>query len=249
MMDHFCQRHWHKARCTWQQQRKGRIVYGRNDAIMASDRRYFTNLRIIVSPGCESDHYMLVATMQTDLLREHQKYLWGRKQATTANGHDFGPTETVDQLFTNLLQHCAKSTPQYHPTQKDWISDKTWRLLKQKAALGGRSNQGVRAKRRQLKNQIRTSLNRDRRRRASVAGAQIQASLETNDVRGAFATAKRWYTKVTGRSPPPAREDLETTAVNFESLYAYHSPEDGLHYQQVYQSKRSTMESQQSGRY
>jgi hypothetical protein len=111
---------------------------------------------------------MLVATMQTDLIREHQCYPRGRKQVTTVTEHNFGPTETVDWLFKSLLQHCSKSQSQYHPQQKDWISQNL-ALIGAKSGVGGRLNQTVQAKRQQLKNRIRTSLNRDHQQHASIA--------------------------------------------------------------------------------
>ena len=63
-------------------------------------------------------------------------------------------------------------------------------------------------------------LQRDRQNRARQAGIKIEEALQQNDSRGAYDIAKRWYKQVTGRAPPPAREDLEDTANIFESLYS-----------------------------
>jgi len=48
--------------------------------------------------------------------------------------------------------------------------------------------------------------------------------LKAGDSAAAFGVAKRWYRKVTGRPPPPAREDMEETADTYEQLYSAEPP-------------------------
>jgi hypothetical protein len=224
MSRHFSQRRRHKEGYTWRQRREGRIVRARNDAILSDERNWFQKVAIVEPPGCDSDHYMLVATITTQSLSEHKAYLNGRKKIDFPSEYDFGPTNEVDEIFTNLQQRCIKRINNTIPKTSDWISNRTWRLMRRRTALKrGHSVAGV-AKRKELKRRIRSSLARDRKARALQAGVDIETALQLDDARGGFNIAKRWYRSVTGRPPPPAREDMEVTAATFEKLYSNNDP-------------------------
>jgi hypothetical protein len=98
----------HRFGYNWRQQ-----VMGRNDIILCDDKRWF----VTDPPGCKSDHFMLVATMQATKYAEHRAYLHGWKQVPLPIGHDFGPTEEVDRMLTDLQQHCVHSNADKHSTR------------------------------------------------------------------------------------------------------------------------------------
>ena len=224
MSRHFYQRRRHKEGYTWRQRREDRIVRARNDAILSDERRWFTKVTIIEPPGCDSDHYMMIATLTTSTKSEHKAYLKGRKEVPFPKEYDFGPTETADLIMADLQQHCNRPNYQINGRKEDWISTRTWKLIRSRAALKRtRSAEGI-ARRQRLKRSIRSSLLRDRKQRAIEAGVEIETALNEGDIRGGFGIAKRWYRSVTGRPPPPAREDMETTAETFEQLYRREDP-------------------------
>ena len=64
---HFLQRTKHRRRWTWKQRREGQSVRGRCDAIMGTDRRHFTKLRILNPPGYDSDHLLITAEIVSSL--------------------------------------------------------------------------------------------------------------------------------------------------------------------------------------
>jgi Reverse transcriptase (RNA-dependent DNA polymerase)/Endonuclease/Exonuclease/phosphatase family len=224
MSRHFYQRRRHKEGYTWRQRREGRIVRARNDAILSDERKWFQKVAIVEPPGCDSDHYMLVATITTQSLHEHKAYLNGRKKIDFPSEYDFGPTNAIDEIFTSLQQQCLKRINNTNPKTSDWISNRTWRLMRRRTALKRIHSVAGIAKRKELKRKIRSSLARDRKARAQQAGVDIETALKSGDARGGFNIAKRWYRNVTGRPPPPAREDMEVTAATFEKLYSKNDP-------------------------
>ena len=220
MCGQFYQRSRHRDRWTWSQKREGTISRARNDAILCTDRRFFQNVKITDPPGCHSDHYMLVATMSTAVHAEHKAYLKGRRHIPFPETYDFGQTGDLDRMLLDLQQHCEKETVDNPSNPPDWIGKDTWDLLLTRAKLAKQHTEGAAVLRQQLHGQIKSLLRRDRKNRAIRAGSLIEEALRSNNTREAYGLAKRWYSKVSGRGPPPAREDLEKTASDFEALYS-----------------------------
>ena len=218
MSRHFLQRTTHRRRWTWKQRREGQIIRSRCDAIMGTDRRHFTGMRILDPPGYDSDHYLLSAEIVSAAPAEQKAYLRGRKAIPATNDPTLD-TRAADVKMEALLkfkvheEEAPKATP-----RPDWISDSTWALMTQRVNLY-KTGRLTEEKRKALKRRIRSGLRLDRKKRAEKAGGEIDEFLQAGDTAAAFGVAKRWYRKVTGRPPPPAREDMEETADTYEQLY------------------------------
>ena len=217
MSRHFLQRTKHRRRWTWKQRREGRVVRSRCDVIMGTDRRHFTGMRILDPPGYDSDHFLLAAELVSAAPAEQKAYLRGRKAIPLTNDPTLD-TRAADAKMVELLQFKGQEETPDQTSRPDWISDSTWALMSQRVSLfkTGRLSE---AKRKELKRRIRSGLRLDRKRRAEKAGTEIDEFLSAGDIAAAFGVAKRWYRKVTGRPPPPAREDMEETANTYEQLY------------------------------
>ena len=220
---HFYQRHKHRFRWTWTKKMENNTLRSRTDAILSNNREIFQNIQITDPPRCSSDHLMLVATMNVST-KEHKIYIKGRKHIPFPEQYDFGNTEEMDQMLTDLTQHCEKCKPQERNPKPDWIANDTWEKIAKRATLS--KVRSTNEEQQELGKQIKKLLDRDRKNRAKEAGIEIENALQRNDSRGAYNIAKRWYRQVTGKSPPPAREDLEETAQTFQTLYASHGNEE-----------------------
>jgi exonuclease III len=222
MTRHFCQRTRHKNRWTWRQKRTPRYVKTRCDGIMASDRRWFRNIRIVDPPGYDSDHYMLVAEMMSAIEREHKDYLKGRKNRPQTTIPDID-TIIADQRMATLISYWEKVAPKIATVRPNWISDDTWNLTEERVC--GRKNGYLTPERRlALKRRIRSGLKLGRKRRAENASNEIEALCNGGHHVEAWQIVKRWYRGATDRPPPPLRIDMITTANSYEALYTASNP-------------------------
>lgn len=226
---HFLQPHHHRHGWTWRRKNaRDGVVKARCDVVMGTDRRSFRSMRIIDPPRYDSDHYLLAATLWANKPKEHQEYLRGRK-AIPPTGNANLKTEVSDSRFTELLRYKHdQKTPTNNGHRPDWISEATWLLMNRRLQLT-KSGKLTARRRKQLKRQVQSSLRRDRKKRAEEAGKMIETLLGSGDYSGAWDVAKRWYQKITGRQPPPAREALNETSDTYEELYRQsHPPGDPL---------------------
>ena len=72
-------RAWFQDGRTWSMIREGREVMSRTDYILGMDCRLFWNLSVR-DPRHNSDHYIFLGCLHSASLREHAKYLGGRKR-------------------------------------------------------------------------------------------------------------------------------------------------------------------------
>jgi hypothetical protein len=92
------------------------------------------NYKITNPSGYDSDHFVLVATMQAPTYTEHKAYLREQIQVPLPTRHDFGPMEEVNRMLTDLQQHFIWMIATLRKL------DTTWRLMRSGAALGRFSN-------------------------------------------------------------------------------------------------------------
>jgi hypothetical protein len=77
-----------------------------------------------------------------------------------------------------------------------------------------------------LDRQIKTRIHEDRRRRTEEAGEAIEAALKEDgfNQKKAYQILKAWYRHCGDRPPKPSRQDLESTAKEFQDLYKERDP-------------------------
>ena len=80
MSEHFLLRRrlWCRDGRTWSMIRAGRKVRSRTDYSPGTDCRLFCNLSVL-DPRHNSEHYMVLGCLHSAPLREHPRYLGGRR--------------------------------------------------------------------------------------------------------------------------------------------------------------------------
>ena len=117
-------RSWCRDGSTWSMIRTGGGVSSRTDYILGTDRRLFWNVSIRY-PRHNSDHYMVLGCLCSAPLREHSRYLGGRKQLPLRP-----PTALTreDGIFAALQRSVPK--PQARDARENaWVSEAKWRLV------------------------------------------------------------------------------------------------------------------------
>ena len=100
--------------------RAGREVRYRMDYLLGTDCRLFWNVSVRY-PRHNSDHYMVLGCLRSSPLREHSKYLGGRKRPPLQ------PLTTPtweDGIFKALRRYVSKPQAQY-ARKNAWISEAT----------------------------------------------------------------------------------------------------------------------------
>ena len=172
----------------------------RTDYIMGTYLRLFGNVSVRY-PRHNSDHYMVLGCLHSASLREHARYLGGRKRLPLCPLTE--PTRE-DRIFADLWRDVPKPRAQ-EVGKKSWILTTMWRLV----------NERVSARRDIAKEQslirrsgraIRASLRKNRKRRAEEAGAEVEAlfGAEPPLHREFWHRIKGWYKDVVDSAPPPA---------------------------------------------
>ena len=124
------------------------------------------------NPRHNSDHYMVLGFLRSAPLREHSRYLRGRKRIPLRPPTD--PTRE-DIIFAALQRAVPK--PQVRDVRKNArISDATWRLVDERvsARQDPAKDQSLNQR---LGRTITASLKVDRRQRAEEAGVEVEAIL------------------------------------------------------------------------
>ena len=144
--------------------REGREVRSRTDYILGMDCRLFGNVSVR-HPRHNSDHYMVLGCLHSASLKEHVRYLRGRKNLPL-----LPPTEPTreDTIFAALRRAVTKLWAQ-EARKNAWISAITWRLVNERVSAR-RDLAKDRALIRRLGRAIRASLKMGRRRREEEAG-------------------------------------------------------------------------------
>jgi len=75
----FCGRRGRRGGHTWSMFRRGRTVSSKTDYVLGTDCRSFRNVQIR-DPRCNSDHFMVVASLWPATQRDHRRYVGGRQR-------------------------------------------------------------------------------------------------------------------------------------------------------------------------
>lgn len=223
MLPHFGQRRSHAGLKTWRQIRNGRLVTARCDYLLASDRRIFANVCIRDPRHFTSDHLMVMGILQSATHRANQTYLRGRKRFPL-RPTKMGPATKVDSLFQQLKSSIPKAVYDRNTPRRAWISDKTWKLVDQRSALG-RSPTYTQKEHRRLSRAVKASLREDRKQRCASVGQEVESYLsDPKTVQEAWNRIRTWYRHAEDRAPKPARADLQKVTEEYASLYRKSEP-------------------------
>ena len=105
----YYQRFKHGRRWTRSNKMEGNSRRSRTDAILSNCRETFQNVRINDPPNCNSDHSMLVATMNT-FRNEHKLYIKRRKHIPFPEHYNLGNTEETDTPSQNTTTSETRNT-------------------------------------------------------------------------------------------------------------------------------------------
>jgi hypothetical protein len=128
-------------------------------------------------------------------------------------------------MFQELKHRCPDPPQRNKKVRKPWISEATIKLMDTRCALR-RDPQHDRTASRQLDRQIKSSLHDDRKKRTEEAGEAIETALKEDgfNQKKAYGILKAWYRHCGDRPPKPSRQDLESTANEFQALYSLKEP-------------------------
>ena len=139
----------------------------RTDYILGTDPRLFRNFSVS-DLRHNSNHYIFLSCLHRDSLKEHARYLGGRKKLTLCP-----LTKPMRQDTISAALQRAVTKPRAQKAQKNaWILAATWRI----------ADERVSARRDLAKYQtliwrmgraIRANLKTDRRQRAEEAGPEV----------------------------------------------------------------------------
>ena len=126
MAAHFLlrKRKWGRERRTWSMVRGGKALRSRTDYILGTDRSLFRNVAVR-DPCNNSDHYMMMGLLRGGTVREHIRYIAGRRRLPLKPPKE--PTRE-DSLFGDLRRAVPKPQPREQHWNA-WISEETWRLV------------------------------------------------------------------------------------------------------------------------
>ena len=122
MSAHFLPRRrpWCQDGRTWSMQLEGRKGRYRTDYILGTGHRLFGNV-YVREPRHNSDHYLVLGFLDSTSLKEHMRYLGGRKKLTLRL-----PTEPTreDKIFAALRRAVPKPREQ-EARKNEWVSAAT----------------------------------------------------------------------------------------------------------------------------
>ena len=113
--------------------RGGKAIRSRTDYILGTDRSLFRNVAVR-DPPYNSDHYMVVGLLRVGTVREHIRYIAGRRRIPLTPPKR--PTQE-DTLFQNLRRAVPKPQPR-EQHRNAWISEETWKLVDERVTVRGK---------------------------------------------------------------------------------------------------------------
>ena len=132
MLTHFLLRRssWFRDGRTWIMIWDGREVQSWTDYILGTDGRLFGNV-YVRDPRHNSYYYMVLGCLISASLREHVRYLGGRKRLPLRP-----PTEPTreDRIFAALRRAILKLRAR-EARKNAWISAATWRLVHERVSV------------------------------------------------------------------------------------------------------------------
>lgn len=165
---------------------------------------------------------MVLGELWSSDLRRNKSYLRARRRFPL-RAPKWGPQTRADALLQVLNEAIPKPTLAERRERWEWISNETWRLVDERAALQKVIGHD-RAKVRRLDRRIRRAFKADRKRRAEEAGEAIEAALLGGEIQAAWDRFKSWYRQASDRPSPPSRMDLRAVTQERIDLYTREPP-------------------------
>ena len=174
-----------------------------------------------MDPMHNSDHYMVLGCLHSASLKEHARYIGGRKNLTLCP-----LTKPMRQdTISAALQRAVTKLRAQKAHKNAWILAAMWRIADERVSAL-RDLAKYQALIQKLGRAIRASLKTDRRWRAEEAGAEVEALLGSDPPlhREAWNRIKGWYKAAVDHAPPPARVTLERITAERVKLHSYVPP-------------------------
>ena len=125
--------------------------------------------------------------------------------------------DDLTRAFEALKATCAEpETAKKH--WRDWMSDDTWLLIKQRTSLR-RAGQLRQSEGRRMQRAINAALKRDRTARTAQVGESIVAELAEGNVHEAFRHLKGWYREASETQARPCLQTMERQTAERVELY------------------------------
>jgi hypothetical protein len=160
------------------------------DHILGSNQQMFMNISL-KDPRCfSSDHYMVVGKLQSVTHSSNHSYLRGRTRFPL-RPLKWGPLTHVDMIFQALKRAEVPPLPRQW-SWNAWISEETWKLVDERAAMRKRSGCD-RTAYCHLDRRVKAALRADRTRQVEEAAVAIDLLLVENKLREAWNRTKAWY--------------------------------------------------------
>jgi hypothetical protein len=178
-----------RARWTWQHKREGRTHYSQPDYILAreGDVRRFRKVGFRWPRYHDSNHRAVVATIQQGRKGRLKSYRKQRQQLPLQL--PTGPHNELTMAFKKMKAECIEPAAKYRNC-KDWVSNATWQLIKQRTSLH-QAGQLCRNKARKMQREIEKALHVDRDARTKSVGKTITHKLAGGNVQEAFRHLNR----------------------------------------------------------
>jgi hypothetical protein len=165
---------------------------------------------------------MVVAKYLAESTTSHRRYLQGRRKFPIPEPPK--PLTLPNYLFEELQLQCPPHPKRFKAAQKLWLSPTTMKRLDTRCALRRNKNYD-KALCRRLTRQITKAIYKDCKARTEQAGKAVKAALNAAfNQKKANDILKRWYRHFGDRHPKPSRQDLNTTAREFQDLYQECAP-------------------------
>ncbi len=207
-----------RGRWTWQIRQGGRWVSSQCDYVLGREinRRRFCSVALWMPCHHDSDHRAVVAKIYSGAEKKLKAYQ--RRFSKFPIRLPRGPQGELETLFEELCLDVAPPPMRERP-KNQWISDSTWVLINQRAALrrAGKLNQcGARV----IGRCIKAALKGGRKQRAATVGDKIEGLLATGEVKEAWRCLKGWYTAVEDHAPKACHETLARQTEERKTLNA-----------------------------
>ena len=187
---------------------------------MGTNFRLFGNVSVR-DPRHNSYHYLVLGCLHRASLKEHMRYLEGRKKIPLRP-----PTEPTreDKIFAALWKAIPK--PRAGEAQRnEWILAATWILVNERVSAR-RDPAKDQTLVRKLGRTIKASVATDRRSRPEEAGSEVEKLVGEDRplIQESCQQIKGWYNAAFDRALPPARVTLERITAERVELYSYVLP-------------------------
>lgn len=184
------------------------------------DRRWVRGIQLRAPRHHDSDHRAVIARVRGGATSKLHQYRKRRRKLPLRLGP--GPRTELETAFEDLKATCEPPPPRKREANA-WISDATWGLIDQRAALRKR---GIlsQANGRRLGRRIRVALKADRKKRAADTAAAIKGHLTAGNLKEAWCCVQRWYRQAEEIASRPSFLTMRRQTEDRIELYAWREP-------------------------